>query len=76
MTTDSEDSEDVTHHGSCHCRAVKFSFQSPKKGVKITLCNRSIYDMQQGYVVWTVLFEMGQGGGLQSLTAFAVDATD
>jgi len=35
-------SDDVTHHGSCHCQAVKFSFETPLKGVKVSICNCSI----------------------------------
>src|SRR5271154_4711916 len=37
---------DTSHQGSCHCKAVQFSFITPPGPTKVSICNCSICNMK------------------------------
>jgi hypothetical protein len=42
----------IAHAGSCHCKAVRFSFQTPPGPVRVSICNCSICTMKGLFVLF------------------------
>lgn len=46
MSTEPGTAPDPPHEGSCHCKAIRFTFEAPDRPTKITICNCSICNMK------------------------------